>query len=161
MATIEKKSIAYHEAGHVLMHLLTEIEIASVNIIENSDQYGVVTSADYGMAPYYNKDMRDDTIRCFVGGDLAEEYYCLINHIKYDSDLSDADYYKINRLFYEGHHRFRYFESYEAYVYKLKMEVGRQIRKHWSFIEATATALLLKEQLTTNGITDLWTRYNT
>lgn len=130
--------------------------MTGANIIENSEQYGVVTTADYGLQSFYDKDMREDDIKCFLAGGIAEQYYCYRKCIKYNSENSDSDYGKIIRLFYEGHNRFRSFEGFEKRVNQLKRDTEKQIKAKWSFIEVVAEAFLKKDHLTKDEINKLW-----
>ena len=155
-----KIQTAYHEAGHVLMHILTEIELKEVSIVSAEDYNGITNYQDYGIVASYDTSMREDTIRCLVAGPIAEQQYCWLKWCPYDPAGEESDNNNLSRLFYECNHNYRSYEGYHRRVGQLKSEVRKEIQKHWPFIQNIAETLMIQERLTAAEITDLWAQYN-
>lgn len=152
----EMINTAYHEAGHIFIHLLTGIELTVANIIENNKQYDVIVHDNYDSIQYNNKELRDDTIMCIRAGSIAEKYYCWRKCINYDPQMSGNDLWQISRLYYEGKHKFKCYESFEKHIRSLERETERLIKIHWSFVEIIAQNLLKNKTLTASQINELW-----
>ena len=155
----QKERTAFHEAGHILIHLLTGIKIKEENIIENDKQINVVIHDSYDLSQYNNYDLNDYTIMCLRAGSIAEQYYCWTKCIIYDPDISGNDLWQISRLFYEGKLKFKLRESFEIHIKGLEEETERFIKTHWSFVEIIAKNLLIKEKLTVERINELWKHF--
>jgi hypothetical protein len=180
--TIEKSNksvIAYHEAGHVLLNLLANVDIIDANIIEDrSRKYGVngffagAVSTANSYSPYIisaddqiltvsksSDEITNDVIKCSLAGALAEERFCEMNRIEFNIMSSCQDLDCIIDLFDNGETRFKYKKSYWKHASKLTGETKKQIEIHWEFIEIIAMALLSNNCLTGNKISKLWTNY--
>lgn len=147
---------AYHEAGHIFIHLLTGIELTIARIIENDKQYDLVVHDNYDLTQYINKELRDNQIMCVRAGSVAEKYYCWLKGINYDPQMSGNDIWETSRLYYEGKHKFKVRESFEKHLKGLDEETERLIKTHWSFVEIVVQNLLKNKKLTAGEIYELW-----
>jgi hypothetical protein len=154
--TMLTERTAYHEAGHIFMHLQAGIELTVACINEHDKKYNVFIHDNYDLVQYDNKDMRDNKIMCIRAGSLAEQYYCLRNCIKDDIQISGNDLWQISRIYHEGKHKFNCYASFDKYIKRLEVETERLIKIHWSFVEIIAQNLLTEKRLTADQINELW-----
>ena len=159
---MEKPSIeriAFHEAGHILIHLLTGIKIREGNIIENDKHLNVAIHDSYDLSLFINNDLNDCLIMCLRAGSLAEKYYCWYKCINYDPQMSGNDLWQISRLFYEGKHKFTLRKSFEDHIKSLEEETDKLLKMNWPFIKIIAKRLLVKKRLAVEEISELWKHF--
>lgn len=146
---INKKITAYHEAGHVVMHILTDVALHDVTIVANDDE-GFLGAATWNIGPSvalqmnYGSRNREittlarDCVRISLGGICAEEiafgrYY----EQGAGDDLDSAHYYArvLSR-------------NPDGYVKRQWRETRKMLRQNWRQVQLVADALLEQQTLT-------------
>lgn len=148
------ESTSYHEAGHVVMHVVRGVPLDRVTIIPNDDYNGCV-QWNCGPSVLLNLNMGNNNQECralaidailiSLAGVAAEE--CFSGQYDEDgaaSDMSSA--YEIARHYSRNPHR---------YLQDKFRETRKIIRQNWRQVDQIANALLKHQTLDGDAVLDL------
>ena len=151
-----RERTSFHEAGHILIHLITGIKIKDLDIIENNKLSKVVIHDSYDLSQKNISDLNDSLIMCIRAGCLTEKNYCWRRCINFDPEIPGTDMWQISRLFYEEKNNITWRESFEKHMNDLDKETENLLKKHWSFVRIIARSLFNNKALTIEEINRLW-----
>ena len=155
-----KESNSFHEAGHILIHLITGTKIKELDVIENNKQFKVVTHDSYDLSQNNINDLNDSLIMCVRAGCLTEKNYCWRRCINFDPEIPGTDMWQISKLFYEERNNITWRDGFDKHINDLDKETERLIKKHWSFVRIIARRLYNNKVLTVEEINKLWLLHN-
>jgi hypothetical protein len=133
----ELARIAYHEAGHAVMHLINKKRFKKITTIPNDKHLGAVM--DYGVndwAPSYNPDKE---VMIYFAGEIAENKYSGKKRIKYHGCAGTALDIGLS-IYGEG-------ETCNAYLTYLFYHTKDYVDSYWSAIDALAKKLIEKREI--------------
>jgi ATP-dependent Zn protease len=145
----DKRSIAYHEAGHAVLHLLAGHEIESATIAGDDDAKGRVVCDVSGLEVlrYEDDDVRqvpfERQIMACMAGVIAQRQFAPQSATADDSEFDHSvahewfDALEVPRG-----------EIRDAYWHLLELRTGALVKEHWGRVERIAAALLEHETLT-------------
>jgi ATP-dependent Zn protease len=146
---------AYHEAGHTVMHLLTDVLIDSVSIIPTDDDLGY-TRWEHGAAAFFSLNRGNYRSRELQALAKAHALICMAGivaeEIKFGSPYEDGAGHDLDSF-----HDVAYYMTRDTggYATQKKHQAKRMLRQHWGKVEAIAAALLERKILTAEEVNQI------
>ena len=156
------QATAYHEAGHVVAHIVQGLPVKSVTIVEGKDFYGAGAHPSPMMHSWSNgRELRQIARSCIVSlfaGMEAERVFDP-GVPDYGSSQDEADAFEVSRDYHVFPRRMSCVgdDFHIDYLEQLRKESRRLIKRHWNVVAAVAQKLLTEKTVdgeTIAGIID-------
>lgn len=135
------KEVAYHEAGHAVMHVIRDIPFERATIIPTDDFHGSVKCdtgqsialyLNLGQNSRENRALAIGTILCYLAGPAAEERLTG----RYDEAGASHDMREVEQI------ALYYSRNPERYIQAKMREARQVIHQNWRHVDKVAKALL-------------------
>jgi hypothetical protein len=152
-AHVDRTVTAYHEAGHVAAHLLTNLPFRGASIIHRGHSLGRVfvstsnlwrTFRYRSVAPNFPGSREDAECFSLLSGPVAEALHSTLWDPR--AGAGDLDAARLNARELFGVHRGNTAET-EAYLSGVAFLAGTVLVKHWALVVDIAEALMCYERI--------------
>ena len=154
-----EKNTAYHEAGHIVVHIEKNVVFGGATIVPRYDSEGdcFLAGETIPASPPVNISYTDNAVIC-LAGPYAEAKLRGCSFLECCDNSEGGDYNQAHKMV-EFEYRINFFvnhcmgeQSTETLYQRYKQEAREIVDKRWNWVEAIAQALLEYKELTHDQI---------